>query len=97
MFPALLVIMAVTGAFYPGDRPRRRRERTRHDGDAADLPASRKEIVTGKFLTVMLFSMSTALLNLASMGYTGKYMLSAAGGGSEQPRRRRAPSPAFSR
>ncbi len=34
-------------------------------------PASRPEIVTGKFLTVMLASMSTALLNLASMAITG--------------------------
>src|SRR5947208_9389702 len=31
-------------------------------------PASREEIVYGKFLTIWVFSASTALLNLASMG-----------------------------
>jgi sodium transport system permease protein len=77
MFPALLVMMAVTGAFYPAiDLGAGEKER----GTMETLlisPASRKEIVTGKFLTVMLFSFSTALLNLASIGYTGKHMLSA--------------------
>ena len=34
-------------------------------------PATRAEIVLGKFLTVMLASMMTALLNLVSMGLTG--------------------------
>ena len=34
-------------------------------------PASRAEIVMGKFLTVMLASVITALLNLVSMGLTG--------------------------
>lgn len=44
-------------------------------------PASRVEIVLGKFLTVMLFSVSTAVLNLLSLGGTGKYMVSLAGSG----------------
>ncbi|TXT22111.1 MAG: hypothetical protein FD138_3725, partial [Planctomycetota bacterium] len=43
-------------------------------------PATRTEIVLGKFFTVMGFSMSTALLNLLSIGATGQYMLSVAGG-----------------
>ncbi|QDT55075.1 ABC-2 family transporter protein [Caulifigura coniformis] len=81
MFPALLVMMAVTGAFYPAiDLGAGEKER----GTMETLlisPASRKEIVTGKFLTVMLFSISTALLNIASIGYTGKHMLSARPGG----------------
>ena len=34
-------------------------------------PASRSEIVLGKFLTVMLASVMTAILNLLSMGLTG--------------------------
>ncbi len=34
----------------------------------------------GKFLTVMIFSISTALLNMVSMGFTGKHVLSVAGG-----------------
>jgi sodium transport system permease protein len=85
MFPALLVMMAVTGAFYPAiDLGAGEKER----GTMETLlisPATRKEIVTGKFLTVMLFSISTALLNIASIGYTGKHMLSARGGGLNNP------------
>ena len=73
LFPALLVIMAVTGAFYPAvDLAAGEKER----GTMETLlicPASRTEIVLGKFFTVMLFSMSTAILNLISMGLTGKY------------------------
>jgi sodium transport system permease protein len=80
MFPALLVIMAVTGAFYPAvDVAAGEKER----GTMETLlicPATRTEIVIGKFFTVMGFSMSTALLNLISIGTTGQYMLSIAGG-----------------
>ena len=82
MFPALLVIMAVTGAFYPAvDVAAGEKER----GTMETLlicPATRTEIVLGKFLTVMCFSMSTALLNLMSIGTTGHYMLSARGPGA---------------
>ena len=82
LFPALLVIMAVTGAFYPAvDLAAGEKER----GTMETLlicPATRSEIVMGKFFTVMLFSASTALLNLASMGATGRYMLSVAGRGA---------------
>jgi sodium transport system permease protein len=82
LFPALLVIMAVTGAFYPAvDLAAGEKER----GTMETLlicPATRTEIVMGKFFTVMLFSMSTVLLNLLSMGLTGKYMVSIAGSGS---------------
>ncbi len=81
LFPALLIIMSVTGAFYPAvDLGAGEKER----GTMETLlisPASRTEIVIGKFLTVLLFSMGTALLNLASMGFTGKHMLSIAGAG----------------
>jgi sodium transport system permease protein len=80
MFPALLVIMAVTGAFYPAvDVAAGEKER----GTMETLlicPATRTEIVLGKFFTVMGFSMSTALLNLLSIGTTWQYMLSVAGG-----------------
>ncbi len=79
LFPTLLVIMAVTGAFYPAiDVGAGEKER----GTMETLlicPATRTEIVTGKFLTVMLFSLATALLNLLSMGFTGKYMLELSG------------------
>ncbi|WP_010588500.1 ABC transporter permease subunit/CPBP intramembrane protease [Schlesneria paludicola] len=82
MFPALLVIMALTGAFYPAvDLCAGEKER----GTMETLlicPATRTEIVLGKFLTVLVFSMSTALLNLVSVGFTGKYMTSLAIGGA---------------
>ncbi|MCA9114959.1 MAG: CPBP family intramembrane metalloprotease, partial [Planctomycetaceae bacterium] len=45
-------------------------------------PASRVEIVLGKFFTVMLFSISTAVLNLFSMGFTGRYLATMGGNGT---------------
>ncbi|WP_437186966.1 ABC transporter permease subunit/CPBP intramembrane protease [Planctomicrobium sp. SH668] len=85
IFPALLVIMSVTGAFYPAiDLGAGEKER----GTMETLlisPATRTEIVFGKFLTIMLFSFSTALLNLVSMGFTGKHMLSAIGSTKSSP------------
>ncbi len=78
LFPALLIIMALTGAFYPAvDLGAGEKER----GTMETLlicPATRAEIVLGKFLTVMLFSASTALLNLTCLGFTAKYMASLA-------------------
>lgn len=76
LFPALLVIMALTGAFYPAiDVAAGEKER----GTMETLlicPATRSEIVLGKFLTVLLFSMATTLLNLISMGFTSRYIVS---------------------
>ena len=78
IFPALLVMMALTGAFYPAvDLCAGEKER----GTMETLlisPARRTEIVIGKFLTVLLFSMTTAVLNLASIGLTGTYLASLA-------------------
>jgi sodium transport system permease protein len=78
MFPTLLIIMAVTGAFYPAvDVAAGEKER----GTMETLlicPAQRSEIVVGKFLTVLVFSVANVLLNLASMGLTGKYVMAAA-------------------
>ena len=42
-------------------------------------PACRSEIVLGKFFTVMLASMMTAILNLVSMGLTGVQLASQVG------------------
>ncbi len=71
VFPFLLVMMALTGAFYPAvDLCAGEKER----GTMETLlisPATRGEIVAGKFLTVLVVSMVTALLNLASMALTG--------------------------
>ncbi len=70
LFPFLLVMMSLTGAFYPAvDLCAGEKER----GTMETLlisPATRPEIVTGKFLTVMLASMLTAVFNLLSMGLT---------------------------
>ncbi len=76
LFPALLVIMSMTGAFYPAiDLCAGEKER----GTMETLlicPAKRVEIVFGKFLTVFCFSISTAILNLISIGMTGQHMAS---------------------
>ncbi len=81
LFPALLVIMALTGAFYPAiDLGAGEKER----GTMETLlisPAKRIELVLGKFLTIMLFSIATAILNLMSMGLTGQQMASVMGDG----------------
>ncbi|MAT15720.1 MAG: CPBP family intramembrane metalloprotease domain-containing protein [Planctomyces sp.] len=84
IIPALLIIMAITGAFYPAvDLAAGEKER----GTMETLlicPASRTEIVWGKFFTVLTFSCATAILNLVSLGFTTKYMVSLGGstGGS---------------
>ena len=81
IFPFLLVIMSLTGAFYPAvDLCAGEKER----GTMETLlisPATRAEIVLGKFLTVMLASVLTALLNLVSMGLTGIQMATGSGMG----------------
>lgn len=80
LFPFLLVMMSLTGAFYPSiDLCAGEKER----GTMETLlisPASRTEIVIGKFLTVCLASILTALLNLISMGLTGVQMARRIGG-----------------
>jgi sodium transport system permease protein len=80
LLPFILVMMALTGAFYPAiDLCAGEKER----GTMETLlisPASRSEIVMGKFLTVVLASMMTALLNLVSMGLTGLQLAQQVGG-----------------
>jgi sodium transport system permease protein len=81
LFPALLIIMSLTGAFYPAiDLVAGEKER----GTMETLlicPATRSEIVLGKFFTVMVFSCTTVILNLVSMGFTGRHMVSMAPSG----------------
>lgn len=75
ILPFVVLIWALTGAFYPAvDLCAGEKER----GTLETLlcsPARRSEIVWGKLFTVMLFSMATSLLNLASMGVTGAIIL----------------------
>jgi sodium transport system permease protein len=88
LFPFLLVMMSLTGAFYPAiDLCAGEKER----GTMETLlisPASRTELVLGKFLTVMLASVTTALLNLVSMGLTGVWLARYAGNLTAVPGRR---------
>ncbi len=71
ILPFVLLIWALTGAFYPSiDLCAGEKER----GTLETLlcsPAERSEIVAGKLLAVMLFSMATSILNIASLGATG--------------------------
>ena len=70
ILPFVMLVWALTGAFYPAiDLCAGEKER----GTLETLlcsPARRKEIVWGKLLTVMCFSVCTALLNLFSMHFT---------------------------
>ena len=90
LFPFLLVMMSLTGAFYPAvDLCAGEKER----GTMETLlisPASRSEIVLGKFLTVMLASVMTAVLNLLSMGLTGIQLAHQVSAMSAQAARRSA-------
>lgn len=74
ILPFILMIWALTGAFYPAvDLCAGEKER----GTLETLltsPAARSEIVCGKLLTVMTFSMATAVLNLVSMTATGSFI-----------------------
>ena len=76
ILPFVLLIWAVTGAFYPAiDLCAGEKER----GTLETLltsPARRVEIVLGKLLTVMLFSITTAILNLVAMAITGRVVMS---------------------
>jgi len=75
ILPFVLFIWALTGAFYPAvDLCAGEKERGTLETLLAS-PAQRREIVWGKLLTVMTFSVVTALLNLGSMGLTGKFVL----------------------
>jgi sodium transport system permease protein len=70
IFPFILVLWSLAGALYPAvDLCAGEKER----GTMETLlisPASREEIVWGKFLTIWVFSAVTALLNLLSIGFT---------------------------
>lgn len=74
LYPIILVLMTVTGAFYPAvDLAAGEKER----GTMETLlisPVRRIELVLAKFFTVLVFSLTTALLNLVSLGLTATYM-----------------------
>ena len=75
LLPFLLLIWALTGAFYPAiDLCAGEKERGTLE-TLLSSPAERSEIVWGKLLTVMAFSMASAVLNLISMGVTGSFVV----------------------
>ena len=75
ILPFVLFIWALTGAFYPAvDLCAGEKERGTLE-TLLSSPALRTEIVWGKLLTVMTFSMATALLNLISLGFTARYVV----------------------
>ncbi|HWB09052.1 MAG TPA: ABC transporter permease subunit/CPBP intramembrane protease [Pirellulales bacterium] len=77
VLPFLLLIWALTGAFYPAiDLCAGEKERGTLE-TLLSSPAERVEIVWGKLLTVMLFSVMTSLLNLLSVGVTGTFVVRA--------------------
>ena len=74
--PFVIIIWAMTGAFYPAiDLCAGEKERGTLE-TLLSCPASRHEIVFGKLITVMVFSIATSLLNLFSMGFTGRFVMS---------------------
>ena len=76
VLPFVLFIWALTGAFYPAvDLCAGEKERGTLE-TLLSSPARRIEIVWGKLLTVMTFSMATAVLNLTSLGFTARYVIS---------------------
>ncbi|TWT75880.1 ABC-2 family transporter protein [Posidoniimonas polymericola] len=84
LLPFVVFVWALTGAFYPAvDLCAGEKERGTLE-TLLSSPAQRGEIVWGKLLTVICFSMATSLLNLASLGATGQFLLgqitNAAGG-----------------
>src|SRR5262249_16160275 len=71
LFPLRLVMGGATGAFCPGGALCAGEKERGTMETLLISPASRAEIVLGKFLTVFLASVATALLNLVSMALTG--------------------------
>ncbi len=75
LLPFVMLVWALTGAFYPAvDLCAGEKERGTLE-TLLSSPARRKEIVWGKLLTVMCFSVCTALLNLFSMQMTATLVM----------------------
>jgi len=81
LLPFVALIWALTGAFYPAvDLCAGEKERGTLE-TLLSSPASRGEIVWGKFLTVMSFSLLTSLFNLVSMALTATFLVGQMGKG----------------
>ena len=76
ILPFVVMIWSLTGAFYPAvDLCAGEKERGTFE-TLLSSPALRSEIAIGKLLTVIIFSITTSLLNLLSMGFTGIFVIS---------------------
>ncbi len=75
IFPFMVLLWAMTGAFYPAvDLCAGEKERGTLE-TLLSSPASRIDIVWGKLLTISVFSMATAILNLLSVAITGLFVM----------------------
>jgi sodium transport system permease protein len=75
VLPVLLLLWAMTGAFYPAvDLCAGEKERGTLE-TLLSSPARRSEIVLGKLATIMLFSIVTAVLNVVSILIMGQLVL----------------------
>jgi sodium transport system permease protein len=86
LIPYLIIIFCFTGAMYPAmDLTAGEKERGTLE-TVLSSPVSRTDLVLGKFFTVMLFSIITALLSLLSLGLTfAETKGKAFSGGREMP------------
>ncbi len=76
LLPMLMILTIALGAFYPAvDLTAGEKERGTFE-TLLSTPASKLEIVAGKFLTVFLLAMATGLLNLISMAASFFFMMS---------------------
>jgi len=96
IFPFIVVIWALTGAFYPAiDLCAGEKERGTLE-TLLSSPALRSEIVAGKLLAIMTFRIATSVLNLASMGFTASFVMGQVGGGEMASRINFGPPPIWS-
>lgn len=85
LLPFIVFVWALTGAFYPAiDLCAGEKERGTLE-TLLSSPALRGEIVWGKMLTIMTFSLATSLLNLLSLGSTGLFLISRMSGAGDSP------------
>jgi sodium transport system permease protein len=84
--PVLLLLWALTGAFYPSvDLCAGEKERGTLE-TLLSSPAGRGEIVISKLLTIMTFSVLTSILNILCVGATAYLMVSQLAGVGLPPR-----------
>lgn len=96
IFPFIVVIWALTGAFYPAiDLCAGEKERGTLE-TLLSSPALRSEIVAGKLLAIMTFSIATSVLNLMSMGFTASFVMGQFGDGAMAGRINFGPPPIWS-